>query len=65
MQDSIPGPQDQDLSQKQMLNHLATQVPLFIYFCERGHTQAYAGGQAGERESQADSTLRADTDSVS
>ena len=28
MQDSIPGPWDQNLSQKQTLNHWATQVPL-------------------------------------
>ena len=27
MRDSIPGPQDHDLSQRQMLNHWATQVP--------------------------------------
>ena len=28
MQDSIPGPRDHALSQEQMLNHRATQVPL-------------------------------------
>ena len=27
MQDWIPGPQDHDLSQRQVLNHWATQVP--------------------------------------
>ena len=32
MQDSIPGPQDHDLSQRQMLNHGATQVPPQINF---------------------------------
>ena len=28
MKDSVPGPWDHDLSQRQMLNHWATQVPL-------------------------------------
>ena len=32
MWDSIPGPQDHALSQRQMLNHGATQVPLNIWF---------------------------------
>ena len=31
MWDSIPGLQDHDLSGRQMLNHWATQAPLFIY----------------------------------
>ena len=30
MQDSIPGPRDYDLSQKQTFNCLATQVPLDV-----------------------------------
>ena len=31
LQDTIPGPWDHDLSQKQMLNHWATQVPLYVF----------------------------------
>ena len=31
-QDWIPGPQDHNLSQRQMLNHWATQVPLLVSF---------------------------------
>ena len=32
MWDSIPGPWDHDLSQRQMLNYRATQVPLSTHF---------------------------------
>ena len=35
IQDSIPAPQDHDLSQRQMLNHLATQVPHLLPSIER------------------------------
>ena len=35
MWDSIPGPWDHDLSRRQMLNHLATQVSQdLVYFCK-------------------------------
>ena len=37
MRDSIPGPQDHDLSQRQMLNCWATQVPLPTHFCMLFH----------------------------
>ena len=32
MWDSIPGPRDHSLNRRQMLNHWATQVPLFLLF---------------------------------
>ena len=32
---SVPGPQDHDLSRRQMLNHCATQVPWKEYFLTR------------------------------
>ena len=32
MQDSIPGPWDRNLSQRQTLNHLATQASMGIFF---------------------------------
>ena len=37
MRDSIPGPRDHDLSQRQMLNHWATQVPSGTCFYTEAH----------------------------
>ena len=46
MWDSIPGPRDHGLSQRQMLNHWATQVPKWEIIFSRLHTQHGAQNRA-------------------